>query len=318
MELEYDFSFNCENLKNLSSLSLKQVTLTEQRMCEIYESASKAASVALGMLSDGMGVYEALTLISGGVPAMSEFLHADSLPQNGEMLLHSLSLIDVLDKCCFSSLFAMRASEFGRAFSENDFLQNEKHDETFTYVKNIFADEAFDVFSQEFDDPRLKYSENFREAVRLVNDGIVTYAILPLEEAGARITSIAELIYRFELKINSVIPVFGIDGTADIKYALVSKHFSVPRKADGDDRYLEIRLPQDFSFGLGALISAAECFGVSLYRVNTMSYNNGEERVPCLSLVFSGEGADFSTLLVYLTLFLPEYTAVGLYNNLEG
>ena len=256
MENEYEFSFDNVNEKNLFDLSLLQSNLCERRICELAEIADKATSVTLNMLADGMDIYEALAFISSGMSEFEKAIHSNFLNENELSLRQYLCGLADYDKVFFTELFSNYAKRYGRSFCENDFLLSCNIDETFVYVKNIYSDEAYDVFSQEFLDPRLRYANNFRDAVRLVNEGSVSYAILPLEEAGARIATISELIYRYDLKINSVIPVFGIDGEADIKYALVSKHFSVPVKQDGDDRYLEIRVCVNSDLHLGALMKA--------------------------------------------------------------
>ena len=185
-------------------------------------------------------------------------------------------------------------------------------------MKNPLADEAFDVFSQDFDDPRVRYSKTLNEAARAVSSGEVEYALLPLEEkGGARLSSIAAIMFREDLKINSVTPVFGFEGLADMKYALVAKHFSIPEQLPDDDRYLEIRLRTDSSVPLSELFLTADMMGVSLYRVNTISFDTDDGPIPYYSIVFRDGEKDFSSLLVYLTLFSGSYTPVGIYKNLE-
>ena len=187
-----------------------------------------------------------------------------------------------------------------------------------TYVKNALADEAYDVFSQQLSDPRVKYSSTLNDAVRLVSSGEAEYALLPLEErGGARLASVAELLFREDLKINSVTPVFGFEGLADMKYALVSKHFTIPEILPDDDRYLEIRLRADSSVSASELFSAAESLGAFPYRINTLTFDTEDGAYQYYSVVFRDDGKDFTSLLVYLTLFSGAYTPVGIYKNLE-
>ena len=163
-----------------------------------------------------------------------------------------------------------------------------------------------------------RYSKTLAETARAVNLSEYQYALLPLEEkGGARIPATAELIFREDLKINSVTPVFGFEGLADMKYALVSKHFTVPDVKPDDDRYLEIRLRTDSSIPLPELLLASSALGASIYRVNTISFDTQDGQLQHYSVVFKDEGKDFSALLIFLTLFAGNYTAVGIYKNLE-
>lgn len=309
--------FENVTIENIASLTAEHSRISERRLCEIADLASSAAEYYKKMHSDGVEIYEFLSLISEFYPEVA-FSADNALDINYDRLKASFLQLDSLGRASFAEILLEFLNKEGLLVSESDFLPSVEADETFVYVKNPYADEAYDVFSQDFSDPRVRYAENFRQAVKLVSDKAVTYALLPLEERGARLASVAELIYRSELKINSVIPVFGIDGNADMKYALISRHFSVPRITRDDDRYLEIRMPQNSSPGLSELLSVAESYGIRAYRVNTLTFDSADGKESCFSIVFSGEGVDFTVLLIFLTLFAAEYTAVGIYKNLEG
>ena len=125
------------------------------------------------------------------------------------------------------------------------------------------------------------------------------------------------MIYRSDLKITSVTPVFGFDGSLDMKYALVSKTLLPPDYSREDDRYLEIRLPTDSDTTLSELLAVADSYGIGVYRINTASYHTEAGERSSYSVVFKSEGGNFATLLVYLTLFVYDYTPVGIYKNLE-
>ena len=69
-----------------------------------------------------------------------------------------------------------------------------------------------------------------------------------------------------------------------------------------------------------ALVSLSVCaleFGLKIYRINTVGFTAETEDKNHLSVVFKSVGGDFSRLLLYLTLFLPEYIPVGIYKNLD-
>ena len=312
------FEINCITVANIAKLADKQSLLEEQRICEIWDAVYSAASFASNMLGEGYGMYEILSIISDGFLSADSSVHAKALPENEKALFSYLKMLNASDKILFSMMFFDKLAEMGIPVKENSFLETFTKDETFTYVKNPLADEAFDVFSQDFKDPRVRYSKDLNEAAKAVSSGAVEYALLPLEEkGGARLGTVAAIMFKEDLKINSVTPVFGYEGLADMKYALVAKHFSLPEILVDDDRYLEIRLRADSSVPLSELFFAADIFGVTLYRVNTISFDTDDGPIPYYSIVFRDDGKDFSTILVYLTLFSGAYTPVGIYKNLE-
>lgn len=303
---------------NIAKISAKQSVTEEARICELAELADSAAEYAFELFDEGYDVYAILSLISEAINAEYTEVHSFALAENVTSLTSYLKKLCELDRVIFAELLAYKIRARGIKVSESDFLPSFSGDETFTYVRNPLADEAYDVFTQDFINARVKYSSSLSEAAHSVAQGEFEYALLPLEErGGARLAAVAALLFKEELKINSVTPVFGSEGMADMKYALVSKHFSVPEFREDDDRYLEIRLRADLSISLAELFSAADALGVSLYRVNTISFDTEDGAITHYSLVFRDEGKDFTALLVYLTLFSGAYTTVGIYKNLE-
>ena len=312
------FTFDDVTAENIQKLSIEQSVAEEKRICEVSVPARDAASFASDMLRDGYGIYEVLSVVSEGLFMPEPSVHKYSLDENYHRLIEYLKSNYKYDKIVFTEMFRDMLIQKGIIISESDFLKTSSGAESFTYVRNSLADEAYDVFAEEFLDPRVKYSNSLSEAARGVSSGEFEYALLPLEEkGGARLASVAELLFKEDLKINSVTPVFGFEGLADMKYALVSKHFSVPEVKEDDDRYLEIRLRVDSSISLSELFSAADAFGISLYRVNTISFDTEDGITQYYSIVFRDEGKDFTLLLIYLTLFSGAYTPIGLYKNLE-
>lgn len=302
---------------NLAALSGEQSLECEKRVLELYELASAAANAAGSLYTDGFGIYDMLEALfdvdDSPIPPHSEILEINR--HRIESYMHSLSSND---KAVFSELFSERLTERGITLAESDFLSGGGEGENIVYVKNRLADEAYDVFAENFRDPRVFYAKDFREAAAAVAEGNAEYCLLPLEEkGGARIPSISALLYAKDLKINMVTPVFGFDGSAEMKYALVSRHFSVPEITDESDRYLEIRLTENTPKSLSELFSAACQLGVSVYRINTSVFSSDEGDEPCITVVFEKTGGSFTQLLVYLTLFVKSYTAVGIYDNLE-
>lgn len=302
------------NMKTLSDIHSR---LMEQRICELAELAEDAAAAACELRAEGCGLYEILGILSDGVAFSPSGVHGSAMADNVARLRSYVRSVEVKDRAVLAELLLMRLAERGIAITESDFLPEGRGDETFVYVKNRLADEAYDVFSQDFKDPHLRYEPTLKDAARAVSQGRAEYCLLPLEErGGARLPSVAALLFAEDLKICSVTPVFGFDGSADMKYALASRHFTVPEVSSDDDRYLEIRISA-LSSDLAELFSAAAHLDTTVYRVNTVTFDTEDGETQYYTAVFRRGGADFCALLTYLTLFCPSYTAVGIYNNLE-
>ena len=303
-------------MQNLSLLAEHESGFAERRTLEHRELARDVALAVCSLLEDGLSVDEAIRcvlLTDDTEPSRRADIHKNNLPY----VKHYLNAVSFSDRAVFSAILADSMKACGVDLSESDFLPEGEGDELVVYVKNKLADEAFDVFSEELSDPRVMYAKDFREAARAVSRGDAEYCLLPLEEKqGVRIPSISSLLYSEDLKINSVTPVFGPDGGADMKYALISRHFSVPPIFEDSDRYFELRIGAD-ARELNGLLSAAELFGASVYRINSATVMQDGVSEEGITLVLSGTGIDFTALIVYLTVFIPSFVAVGIYDNIE-
>ena len=306
------------SIANLESLAHNMLTLEERRICELYEIARKFVSLTAELLAVGMTLCEVLSLLSESetVPS-SHSVHSTAMENNLLRLAAHAKIMSSSDRAIFCSLLYELFAESGALISENMFLPTEKLPQTFTYVKNSFADEAYDVFSQEFSDPRVVYAKSFKEALALVADGTVSYCLLPIEERGARLSTVSELLFKGDFKIASVTPVLGFDGLADMKYALVSRSFALSAYDHDDDRYFELRLPKSAKTSLGDFLLAAEHYGLHLYKLNTMRFDTEEGDREYFSIILHASGADFTEMLIYLTLFADEFVPVGVYKNIE-
>lgn len=314
MNEERVFSFDEISYSNLSALSKKILGALEQRTCEIAFAAEKIANDAKELFDSGMNAYEILALLS-------EDISLDSAKENPSSVSNTANLpssLRVFDMIELSSVIYCFFLKNGIEISERSFLEEYESEQTLTYVRNSISDEAYDVFSQQFSDPKVTYSDSFKSAAFAVADGKVGYCILPIEErGGVRIPGILSLISALDLKIISLTPVFGIEGNADMKYALVGRGFKIPSISKDNDRYLEIRIGDDANIGLAELLSAAQGFGHYIYRVGSFTVtDNGEGKI-FSSVILRDGGKGFSELLTFMTLFLGEYTAVGIYENIE-
>ena len=304
-------------IKNLSHVSKKAASLTELRILELYDVSMAALDAADELSLDGLSGYEILSALRQDGQRVQGERDANTPGVVAPMLHRSLDLIESLDRAVFSDLFVMGAKKRGIPVLEKDLLTEGEGGETFIYLRNALADEAYDVFSAELDSPRVRYAKTLSDCARATESGEVRFCLLPLEErGGSRLPTVAELIYRFDLKINAVTPVFGFDGTADLKYALLSRDFIIPECTETDDRYIELRISAEDGI-VSDLFLAITYFGHSLYRTDTLSFDTEGERERYFSLVIRDGGDGFDSLLCYLSLFADDFTPVGIYKNLE-
>ena len=305
-------------LSNLERLSREESIIGEQRLLELYDVALPAVRASIELLDEGLESYEMLSVVSEGIVFGDYPISDDTSPEYRARITKSLDTLSRTDKALFTELYVEGLAALGRPITERDLLTSFPGAETFTYVRNSFSDEAYDVFSQDFEDPKVRYSKSFKDSAQAVSTGEVTYCLLPLEEkGGARLPTVSEIIFRNDFKINSVIPVFGPDGNADMKYALVSKSFTVPARMKDDDLYLEIRIGATGDTTLAEVFGAVDYFGMSVYRVNTVTFDTEGEEETYFSVVIKDLGNSFASLLIYFTLFVRDFTPVGIYKNLE-
>lgn len=315
-----DIIFSAEEavLSNLERLSREHSAVSEQRLLELYGIVLPMVDATLELFNNGLGAFEVLSAVSEML-SLGEYSLSDyNTKENSEIVLKGVSALKYTDRAYLTELYIRALSERGKSISESDFLTVLRMPETFTYVRNSLSDEAYDVFSQDFSDPKVRYSPTFKECARAVSSAEVTYCLLPLEEkGGTRLPTVSEIIFRNDFKINSVIPVFGQDGNADMKYALVSRGFTIPKRMKDDDGYLEIRLGADSEFVLSEVLDAVRYFGMSVYRVNTVTFDTEGESDTYFSVVIRDLGDSFVGLLTYLALFIRDFVPVGIYKNLE-
>lgn len=318
MKDERIFSINEISYSNLDALCEHMSNSCELRSYELSLIADSILKTAGELYEVGMNAYEMLTLLSSELPGNSVSMKTNDKKATIYNLQNFSSQVELFDKVELSSILTDKFEAVGRAFYESDFLPEYNAEQTFTYVRNSLSDEAYDVFSQQFDDPRVNYSDSFKQACFAVADGEVGYCILPLEERGGmRIPGIASLISALDLKVVAVTPVFGLEGTADMKYALVGRGFKIPPIEPDNDRYLEIKLDIDSRLTPAMLLSAAEALGLSVYKAGTMTIMDNGEPIAFYSVIFKDGGGGFVPFLVFLTLFAGEYTPIGIYENLE-
>ena len=311
MDNDMYFNVNEVSLSNLKDLLFKRISLEESSICEISFIVDSLLRESREIFGDDIDINDIISLID---VVNEENNYAESISESvaPNLLLGYLSNVGIMEKSAFASLLAEKLSQSGLTVLESDFLDSSPCDESFAYVKNGLSDEAFDVFSQEFSAPRIKYCQTIKEACVAVRDGEAGYCIVPFEEKGVRIPTIAELVRSLDLKIVAITPVFGFEGTADTKYALISGGFKIPDHAESTDRYLEI----DFDSPVASVVVASEYLGYKVYRISSSVIRDDGERVTHSAIIKDG-GRGFTELLIYLSVSGVDFSPAGIYKNIE-
>ena len=298
--------------KNLNKLTESACALYEERVCEIALFAERSVAYIKQLIDADMSISDAITALKeDGV--FSE-LGSIVAPECTRQCLNSFARdLSCNDKILFSYFLCDFIRKSGLPLNESDMLPCKALGEKFTYVKNTLSDEAYDVFSQEFEDPRIVYSQNVRDALRSVSEGSCDYCIVPFEEkGGARIIGIYAMIVSLDLKIAAVTPVFGPEGDADVKYALVGREFIPFEKSDDDDVYVEVAIPTESVFTVSDLLFVAEKFGLSVYRIGGVEYDESDfARARSLYVSLKSSGKDLVPLIAFLEMFVDDFSAIG-------
>ena len=302
---------------NIVELSKLESFVAERKLCEFRDLAFEMADFSSSLFQTGLSAYEILSLLADNLSFSNPQIHDIALHDNIAKLRLYLNRISCVDKAMLCSIFLDELEKCGIVFDDNAFLLPQEKLAKFAYAKNPYSDEAFDVFSEEFESPAVLYAPDFRTALKMLSANEVGFCILPLEDKGVRLPTVSELIQANDLKIVSVTPVLGFDGFADMKFALVSDSFINIKTSKNDDRYLEIRLDANDDLPISELLSASDMLGMDVYRINTESFGTYYDKKDYISVVFKDGGNGFVPLLTYLTLFSSSYTPVGIYKNLE-
>ena len=130
---------------NIALIEKEQSLAEEKRICELSALAEEAADHLLSLAEGGMPTVDALSLLSFDTER-APALHDNAMEASGKHLAFHAGLLSSLDRTVLCSLLYEALKKRGLCPTEADFLPPASSPETFTYVKNFYADEAYDVF----------------------------------------------------------------------------------------------------------------------------------------------------------------------------
>ncbi len=180
-------------------------------------------------------------------------------------------------------------------------------DETVSYMRNSYADEAYARFSGRMSEPKVIYGHDFAEVCENVYYEKSKYCILPVENStDGRLAGFRRLIIKYGLKTVMITRVETAEGEATV-FALLKKNISVPR-GEGQ-KYIELRI--DSGERLPTLISASEVFKMKLTGITSVpEYKNTYDAV------FSVDEDGICGFLSFLFLEYRDFTVTGFFGEI--
>ena len=197
------------------------------------------------------------------------------------------------------------------------------------YLQNRFTDSAFLAFSATLSKPRAAYFSSFSDVCEEVYHGLCEFRILPIENTeDGKLVRFYKLIEKYELKIVAVCDI-PQPNQGTTRYALLRhRHiFAESTLASGKDFSIEISLTPIGKTALSDILSAAAHCGMYPTRIDSLPGSEEQSGLRChivfehapdrqapLSLLPEKAVAAF---LLYLSLSLPEYTQIGIYQKIN-
>ncbi len=304
---------------NLSVISQSISDAREVLASQYYDIANLILSAAKEDVSQGILLRDAVTNRFYEAVSALDKRSDRAIAQNKEFI--SFGAEADAERGCIKlcdNMLALSEKYFGHRFSASDFIETDSEElpdyalGLVSYFKNIYADMAYESFSEYMNSPRAAYQNDFSSVCEFVYNGECEYGILPFENSSdGLLTSFYSLITRYELKIVRQCTVLQADGQSETKFVLLKKKLAFEAVADSS-RCAEIVFSPDGKNGLSSILSAIECVGGETLRVNAVrrpydgAYNYG--------VAFACSESQLDLLMIYLTVRNVQYNLLGFYS----
>lgn len=204
----------------------------------------------------------------------------------------------------------------GAELTLSDFLYlTSKKTARIAYMKNPYADEAYEALSPALSSTTVSYTDSYRAACEDVATGDADFCILPYENAGGEISTTEALAERYALCRVQSCRVFHADGTDVTHFALYGKDF-LPID-EGAACTLLYRFPYDKEELLARHFAALGAFSVNA--AHFCARRNEDEDSPMRAHVTARiPKKALIPFLTYLTVFVRDSVICGLYKENES
>lgn len=189
------------------------------------------------------------------------------------------------------------------------------------YLRSTYTDDAFLLFSRALGDgeagqARAVYEQTFSGVCEAVYNRLCEYCILPIENsADGKMMSFYSLIDKYELKITAVCDVEYADGSKITRFALLCRGAREQHFPGESGQYFEFALTAERYPTVSDLLAAARYCGLSFVRTDSVpvSYQYHEYMH---YIVLDAQDADVVSFLIFLTVYAPQYSPVGLFSKI--
>ena len=231
------------------------------------------------------------------------------------VLQYAHSLLNATDRMHFLSAFFKACAKRGISLSLTSlFPQKSEKGHRIAYVRNAYTDEAYEMFSAEYEETTLVYADGFREACEAVADGSADFCILPFENSSGLLLPFAEMAARFSLSVVALCRVFHADGTDATRFALLSP--SILSEYAGDTPCLRFSFTVSSGRILTAQLAALAAADTTVLSLTSLPDTAGEGALCCTVTLRCDRDSAF-ILLAYLYTFTDNPKLLGLYKEIE-
>ncbi len=310
--------------KNLGSLDREMSSVCERRVSHIYD-------LAKILITGSAGESE----FPQRLELMREILR-ETENENVNILYDKGNPIAENQKIVGEALYSLYAHDkiiLCRALcdfsdvqhSPDEFFSQEQSNNNWkvSYLKNVYTDSAYRIFSETIPDLTVTYCEDFNIVCEDVYYGRSGACILPIENTSeGKFSAFRSLIGKYDLKIVLTCPVLSADGSTVTRFALCRKNLEklkIERNIKKTPMFeFTLTVPHEKKSKictLGDILTAAECFGLALCKVDSLPVTYTDVSY-AYDLIFYTDNSRLDCFLYYLNLEAPQFTAVGLYYHL--
>lgn len=245
-----------------------------------------------------------------GKSFFSPTLHNGHLPEHRAALMRAVGGL----RAAFFPEYS-RALCVGAGLTPSDFLPiTALSGSRIAYVKNAYADEAYEILAETLPSPTAAYADSFRTACEEVVSGDADLCILPYENAGGLLASFAALAERYALVCVATCRVFHADGTDVTHFALYRPCFLPINEKKAC--HLRYAFPFTGAGRLAAHIAALDAFDAKIERlICEADAESGSIRCALTLTLYKNT---LTPWLTYLSLFAEGYVVQGLYEETEA
>ena len=300
---------------NLSILSEDSASVSERRLVQLQELAKQ-------LLRDSSQLFGE-TRVVDFEKLFSEEKTAYGAPGNFRSLLAYENKTRVFtDRIAVCSFLRDEMERMSMSPIEK-FIESKPHEGacSIAYFRNAYADEAFRIFSDVIENPSAVYASDFSSVCEEVYYGRCDMCMLPLDSSkDAKLVSFYRLIDKYELNIICSCDVTTPDGSVTTRYALLKRGMAVPESEKLDEEnscFFEFGLTLDGNDTFEEVLAAANIFGLTLYRMDSIPLTSGDSKVACDLIFKIGNARGINAFVLYLGLVIPQYEPIGIYPHIH-